>query len=156
MLPVVAGTVVLVDQVTKTLAVGHLDEAARHLIGPFGFQLAYNTGSAFSLLQGGSWPLFVLDALLVVVLGRLALKSTSMLLRIALSLIIGGAIGNMVDRATRGHNGGVVDFITLSHWPTFNVADSCITIGAALVIITLLFDRSAGAENEKDETVVTS
>ena len=151
----IAGTVILVDQITKTLAVHHLDGTARHLVGPFGFQLGYNTGSAFSLLQGGSWPLFVLDALLALVLGWLAIKSTSMLIRVALSLIVGGAIGNMVDRATRGHGGGVVDFITLSHWPTFNVADSCITVGAILVIVAMVLDRGDGAEQEKDETVVS-
>ena len=48
-----------------------------------------------------------------------------------LGLVLGGALGNLADRAFRGHHGDVVDFITLTHWPTFNVADACITVGAS-------------------------
>ena len=141
MLPLVAGAVVLTDQFTKTLAVDHLGPGAHHVFGPFGFELAYNSGSAFSLLQGGSWPLFAFGVVLVIALSWMALRATSLLLEVALSLIIGGALGNMVDRVARGHDGSVVDFITLSHWPTFNLGDACIAVGAILVIVSLLFGR---------------
>jgi signal peptidase II len=154
LLAVVAG-VIVIDQVTKAVAVDHLGTQAHHVIGPFGLELTYNTGSAFSLLQGGSWPLFALDAILVVALIWVALRTRSLLIRVALGLIVGGALGNMIDRVARGHAGGVVDFITLSHWPTFNVADSCITIGAAMIIVALLFDRSAGPTPSADPSART-
>ena len=63
----------------------------------------------------------------------------------ALGLLLGGALGNLTDRLFRGHHGAVVDFITLTHWPTFNVADSSITIGAVLVIVFSL-RRTKSAE----------
>jgi len=58
-----------------------------------------------------------------------------------MGLILGGALGNLIDRFIAHHNGGVVDFVTLTHWPTFNGADSAITIGVIVVIVSLLFDR---------------
>lgn len=142
MLPLIAGVVMVADQVTKSIAVAHLGPGAHHVFGPFGFELSYNSGSAFSLFQGGSWPLFVFGVFLVVALSWMAMATTSMLVRVALSLIIGGALGNMIDRVARDHNGSVVDFITLRHWPTFNLADACITTGAILVVIALVFSKN--------------
>ena len=60
---------------------------------------------------------------------------------VALGLIIGGAIGNLSDRLVGGHHGQVVDFITLSHWPTFNVADACITAGVVVLIAATVLHR---------------
>jgi len=146
---VVAVAVIAIDQITKSLALAHLGPGPTHLFGPFGFELTYNTGSAFSLFQGSSAPLFFLDVALVVVLLWVAFRSTSLLLQIGAGLIVGGALGNMVDRIARHHGGGVVDFITLSHWPTFNGADSAITIGSILIVISLL--RDSGKHTEASE-----
>jgi signal peptidase II len=71
-------------------------------------------------------------------LGFIAARSSSNGLSVAIGLILGGALGNLSDRLFRGHHGSVVDFITLTHWPTFNVADSCVTIGAILLIVRSL------------------
>ncbi|HUA94033.1 MAG TPA: signal peptidase II, partial [Acidimicrobiales bacterium] len=54
---------------------------------------------------------------------------------VAVGLVLGGALGNLSDRAFRGHHGDVVDFVTLTHWPTFNVADACITVGVVLLVV---------------------
>jgi signal peptidase II len=69
--------------------------------------------------------------------------SRTFALSVALGLILGGALGNLSDRLFRGHHGAVIDFITLTHWPTFNVADSCITIGAIVVVVTALWPARA-------------
>jgi signal peptidase II len=138
---VVSGSVVLVDQVTKSVAVADLHHP-QHLIGPFGLALGYNSGSAFSLFTGRAAVLGPVAGVLVVVLVWLAWRAASAAMGAALGLVLGGALGNLTDREFRGHHGEVVDFITLSHWPTFNVADACITVGVVLVVIALL--RSDG------------
>ena len=147
----VAVAVIVIDQVTKSLALAHLSGAPRHVIGPFGFQLAYNSGSAFSLFQGTTVLLVVFDLALIAGLCWLGLRATSLLLQIGIGLILGGALGNLADRAVRHHHGGVIDFITLIHWPTFNAADSAITIGAIVLAIGLLRDSSR-SEPEAEAT----
>ena len=78
--------------------------------------------------------MIALTAVVVVaLLAVVAWRTRTTGLSVGLGLILGGALGNLADRAFRGHHGSVVDFITLTHWPTFNVADSCITVGALLV-----------------------
>ena len=64
---------------------------------------------------------------------------------VGLGLVLGGAVGNLADRLVRGHHGDVVDFVTLTHWPTFNVADSAITVGVVLLLV-LQFRRPPAAE----------
>ena len=133
--------VIVIDQATKSLAQHNLSIFPHHVFGPFGFQLTYNTGSSFSLFSGSTTLLMVLDVIFVVVLGVVAFRTTSTGIREGMGLILGGALGNLIDRFLANHNGGVVDFVTLTHWPTFNGADSAITIGVIVVIVSLLFDR---------------
>jgi signal peptidase II len=106
----------------------------------FNLVLAYNTGAAFSMFAGaGGWQrvFFMAIALLAagVILYLLHRHADSPLFSFGLSLVLGGAIGNLIDRIALGH---VVDFIQLHaggyYWPAFNVADSAITIGAVLLI----------------------
>jgi signal peptidase II len=136
--------VVAADQVTKTLVVSDLTRPV-HLLGPLGLSLGYNSGSAFSLFTGWA-PLLVVVALLVVgVLLALALRARRASVAVALGLVLGGALGNVADRLFRGHHGEVVDFITFTHWPTFNVADACITVGILLLIaLTWRSNRTEG------------
>jgi len=119
------------------------------LPGFFAVRLGTNTGMAFGLFQG--FPLAVslvggaiLIALLVY-LGRVAPVAT-MVERAALSLLIGGAIGNLVDRLRLGY---VVDYLDLYvgqyHWPTFNLADSAVTIGASLLALGMIRGQRAQA-----------
>jgi len=134
--------VVLADQLTKSLAVRRLHQPV-HLLGPLGLRLEFNTGSAFSLFTGHAPVLTVVDLLLVGGLAALAWRAHSAGSAVALGLVLGGALGNLSDRILRGHHGAVVDFVTLSHWPTFNLADACIDAGVVLFVALQFWRRPA-------------
>lgn len=135
--------VVILDQCSKLLADSML---ALHESVPvipfFSIRLAYNTGAAFSFLaDADGWQrwFFVVLALAIIVLlvnWLRRLEPGERLNAVALALVLGGAVGNLIDRLVYGH---VIDFIDLYygdwHWPTFNIADSAITVGAALLIL---------------------
>ena len=135
----VAVIVVVVDQLTKHWAVNELVDRDIELFWTLQLNLAFNTGMAFS--QGaGLGPIIGVLALVVVVGLVLSLDRQPMgrLGDIAVGLIVGGAIGNVIDRLFRQEGwfrGGVVDFIDLQWFPIFNVADMGITIGGALLIV---------------------
>ncbi len=139
----VAGVVVVVDQVTKSEAEAHLHRPV-HLLGPLGLGLSYNSGSAFSLFSGHAPVLAAVAVALIAVLAWAAFRAPGPGVAIAVGLVLGGALGNLVDRVARGHGGAVVDFVTLTHWPTFNVADSCITVGVVLLAVLLWRGRTSG------------
>ena len=138
----IAVAVVVLDQITKTLITRSFQLNELKTITPF-FDLvrAHNTGAAFSFLAGASgwqrWFFIGLGGVATVfIVWLLARHSGQRLFCWALALILGGAVGNVVDRILHGH---VVDFIHV-HWasayfPSFNVADSAISIGAALLIL---------------------
>jgi signal peptidase II len=137
----IAALVALADQSTKKLIESALQPGESRAFGSFfNLVLAYNRGAAFSFLADASgWqrPAFVVVALaaIVLILWLLTRHAGNRLFCLALALILGGALGNLWDRATLGH---VVDFLDFHaagyHWPAFNVADSAITVGAALLI----------------------
>jgi signal peptidase II len=118
----------------------------------FNLVLMHNTGAAFSLLAGaGGWQRWfftvvaiAISAAIVYTLSRNAGNPT---LCVSLSLVLGGALGNLYDRLTLGH---VVDFVQLHaagyYWPAFNVADSAITVGVAILVWDGLRSRSAARE----------
>ncbi|MEX6501641.1 signal peptidase II [Pseudomonas zhanjiangensis] len=146
--------VFLVDQASKFYVEDVLSLYQQVVVIPgyFSWTLAYNTGAAFSFLAGASgWQrwLFaliaiVVSAVLVVWLKRL--KPGETWLAAALALVLGGALGNLVDRVLLGH---VVDFI-LVHWqhrwyfPAFNVADTAITLGAILLALDMFKSNPSG------------
>ncbi|HEU4840832.1 MAG TPA: signal peptidase II, partial [Ilumatobacteraceae bacterium] len=137
----IAAVVVLVDQLTKHWAVNNLQDRNIDVIGSLRFNLAYNTGMAFS--KGtGIGPVIGIVALLVVVGLLISIgRSSSPLYTPAVGLIIGGAVGNIVDRLFRSpgwFRGGVVDFIDVQWWPIFNVADIAVTVGGILLLLTTL------------------
>jgi len=137
-----AAAIVLADQLTKWLMLARFAPGERlELTGFFNLVLVFNKGAAFSFLaaaQGWQTPLLAAFALgAAVVVSVLLVRSPERrVLCAGLSLILGGALGNLVDRLRFGH---VVDFLDFHaagwHWPAFNVADSAITIGAALLIL---------------------
>ena len=134
--------VVLVDQLTKVWAVENLAAGPRSVIGDtIELRLARNTGGAFSLF-GSFTPLLAIVAVVVaVLLVRAVRQARDGLLVVALSLVLGGAIGNLVDRVFRAPGflrGAVVDFVGVSEFPTFNVADSAITVGGILLVVWAL------------------
>lgn len=138
----ISAAVVVADQLTKWLVLARFAPGERLEVTPFfNLVLAFNKGAAFSFLAGaGGWqtPLLVAFALVAcVIVSVLLLRSPGRTLFCAgLALILGGALGNLLDRLRLGH---VVDFLDLHaagwHWPAFNVADSAITVGAALLIV---------------------
>jgi signal peptidase II len=130
---VVAAAVIAGDQVTKTLAVDRLTNGPVHVIGPFSFDLAYNTGIAFSLFTGFTLPIVIVVAAIVGLVGFSARSIPSLRGSVGIGLVLGGSLGNLADRLFRGRGGAVVDFIHTSFWPTFNVADSAIVIGCVLI-----------------------
>lgn len=153
LLAVVAATVVLADQVTKSLAVSHLSNHSVHIAGPLAFRLAYNSGAAFSIGTGLTGLVVVVAIVLVGVLVWFARRVPTALGAVGVGLVLGGAVGNLADRLFRGHHGAVVDFIYTRYWPTFNVADAAITCGCVIVALTLLRSsrRAGGEQPSRDE-----
>ncbi len=147
------GLVVLViDQATKFWFERHLDPGDVLAVLPgFNLVLAHNYGAAFSLLaQMGGWQRWALSgfALLVVVLATRLLwrHGERRLFSLALTLIVAGALGNLLDRMTSGYVIDFLDFYWRSwHWPAFNVADIAICAGAAGIVI----DELLGVSGEK-------
>ncbi len=141
---VVAAAVIALDQITKVIVLDHLGRGPHHVIGPFGLMLTSNTGSAFSLFQGSTTALAIVDVVVVSLLAVVAVRARTWPLRVGLGLMLGGAIGNLVDRVVHhSKDGGVVDFITFPHFATFNAADAAITIGVMVVLVALIFDLVA-------------
>jgi signal peptidase II len=81
----------------------------------------------------------------VVVLGIVAARAHTVAQALGAGLVLGGAAGNLSERIVGAHQGQVPDFVTLTHWPTFNVADACVTVGVIVVAATLLFARGGAA-----------
>lgn len=148
--------VVFLDQASKLWIVGNftLYESLPVIPGLFSLTYLTNTGAAFGLLAGeqGVWRQIFFVGVAVVALTAIVflyrkLRSVSAWYVIALGLIAGGAIGNLIDRVRLG---SVIDFLDLylgtRHWPAFNIADSAITVGVAIfLIMNLFFDKSAGS-----------
>ena len=138
----VAVIVVVADRVTTSLAVDHLHDV-RHVWGPFGLALTYNSGFAFSLFSGRGVLVTVVLSLGVVVLAFVVGQVRTLPQAVGSGLVLGGAIGNLSERIVGGPGGEVPDFITLRYWPTFNVADACVTIGVIIIIVALVFGGRA-------------
>lgn len=152
---VVAGLAIAIDQISKqaVLAAFVLGES-REVTSFFNLVLVYNRGAAFSFLaEAGGWQKWFFLALALGIsawiVGMIKRHSGEKLLCMALSLILGGALGNVIDRVIYG---AVVDFLDFHaagwHWPAFNVADSAITLGAALLVWEQLFP--SWAKNAKE------
>lgn len=151
LLGIVAGTVLILDQATKALVLAHLPLGGSVPVIPGFFDLTHvhNPGGAFGFLSGMSADV---RALLFVAVSLLAAglilyfywqtPPSQRSLAVGLSLLFGGAVGNLVDRVRFG---GVVDFLDLYagnlHWPAFNVADSAITVGVFIFGYHILFRR---------------
>jgi len=147
-----AAVIVLIDQFTKNLVERTFDYGdVKAITGFFNLVLTYNKGAAFSFLASASgWQAHFLTAVgiaasgfILYLLGR---HGNQRLFSLALALILGGAIGNVIDRIAYGH---VIDFLDFHaggwHWPAFNIADSAIVGGAMLLVVDELL-RVRGAK----------
>jgi signal peptidase II len=150
-----AGAVVALDQISKAIALDRLPLGVPIAVidGLLALTLVLNPGLAFGLLGSvplaWRWTVAALSLVALAVLARVALRvlpAGGWTGRMAIGLIFGGAVGNLIDRARFG---AVVDFVDVYwrgwHWPAFNVADSAITVGVALLALRLLNDRSTSS-----------
>jgi len=133
----VVAAVVAADQLTKRLIVRELSLGETHRVVP-GIEITHlrNTGIAFGIFPGRLEVITLLTAVAVVwMFGHFARAGARHpLFPVALGLLIGGSVSNLVDRI---RNGYVTDFIHITHWPTFNLADTFIVVGVALLVIGL-------------------
>lgn len=151
-----AGLVVVLDQLSKWAVLQNLGFGETIYVAPFwNWVLTYNPGAAFSFLadQPG-WQRWLFTLLALGVSGWIAVmlrqQAQHRLLSLALTLVMGGALGNVIDRVRFG---AVVDFIQWHlagyYWPAFNVADSAITLGAVLLVVEQLTASGRNAEEKK-------
>ena len=143
MIFIIVTSVILLDQATKFLALRFLQlNTPVPLIKNFlNLTLVHNRGAAFGFFQN-QLLLFVLVSFFAIglILYNLKNKTNSIILKLSLGLILGGAIGNLIDRLRFGF---VIDFLDLRVWPVFNLADSVITIAALVLSWELLFKKNA-------------
>ena len=148
---------ILLDQATKELAEALLERGEFvGLIGEsVGWQLVYNPGGAFGM-PAPPWVFLVVTVLVIAIVVRTLPATESLLQATAYGLLLAGAIGNVLDRLLRpgddGLMGGhVVDFVAWGWWPRFNVADACITVGFALLLVALVGQELADRRREPGE-----
>ena len=167
MLPLIAGLVIAADQFTKYLVITGLDVYESWAPVPglarwFDVHHVTNTGAAFGLFQNGNVLLVCVGVAVsvAIVIYYRYLPGGQWLVRLSLGLQLGGALGNLIDRLRLGH---VIDFLDVHIWPVFNLADSAIVCGVALLVLLLLLeDRSrrlamegTGASSSAGEQVRT-
>jgi signal peptidase II len=150
-----SAAIVAADQLTKWLVLGFFENRYPRveLTGFFNLVLVFNKGAAFSLFaQAAGWqtPLLAAFALAAaVIVSVLIVRNPGRgLLCLGLALILGGALGNLIDRVRFGHVVDFLDFHALGwHWPAFNVADSAISVGAVILILEgfVHHEKRAGA-----------
>jgi signal peptidase II len=155
--------IVLLDQVTKLLvdSLMSLHESRVVIDGFMHLTYVRNRGAAFGLFSDADLPFqsMLFSAVSLLALGAIAayffkLPDRSRLARVALALVMGGALGNLIDRARLG---SVIDFVDVfwgpHHWPAFNVADSAISVGVALLVLDML--RAPHAEHSAKRGMAT-
>jgi signal peptidase II len=151
LLAAIAALVLAADVLTKVAAVARLEgrEPVELLGGAVYLVLVRNPGAAFSLATGYTWVLSLVAVAVVVVIVRISRRLRSTGWAVALGLVLGGALGNLVDRLFRTPGplrGHVVDVVSLfapdgTVWPVFNLADSCIVSGGVLLVLLALTGR---------------
>ena len=136
---IAAALVVALDQLTKHWALQALADEPIDLVGSLRLNLTFNDSAAFSLGGGKTTWIAVVGLVVVAVIIRMGLRAERRRGRSASGVVLGGALGNLADRAFRSGDGllggRVVDFIDLQWWPVFNVADSALWVGIGLLLL---------------------
>jgi signal peptidase II len=137
----VAGLVIIADQLTKWWATRALTDGDIDVVWTLRFRLVRNHGAAFSLAGGRGGLVAILAIAIVVGLIAFGRGIDSKVGAVSLGLVLGGAVGNLLDRLFREGSGflggGVVDFVDLQWWPVFNVADAAVVIGGLLLVFVV-------------------
>ena len=146
----VAGVVLALDQVTKFAVQQRMAEGMSIPVWPGVFHLTYirNPGAAFGLLADQRW-LFILVALLLIACVAFLFRQLIQqppIMRFGAALLVGGAVGNLIDRIRLGK---VVDFFDFRIWPIFNVADIAICVGVGLILLTMFRDQGESYAEKK-------
>jgi signal peptidase II len=137
-LAAVALAAVAADQLTKRIVTSHLAlDQGNHIVGPFWIHHVQNSGIAFGLFSSRTAAVIVLTGIAVVWMLVFFARSGARhpVLPVALGLVIGGSMSNLLDRVRLGY---VTDFLDLRYWPAFNLADSFIVIGVGILLVALL------------------
>ncbi len=140
----IAGFVILVDQLTKLIVLRNLDEGEFIPVieNVLGLNLVCNTGAAFGIFQHQTHILTGISilVLILILIFRRQIANSGRIFQTGFGLIAGGAFGNLIDRLRFGY---VVDFVDFRIWPVFNVADSAITIGVILLLWKIFRRRNS-------------
>ncbi|MBU3688269.1 MAG: signal peptidase II [Acidimicrobiales bacterium mtb01] len=156
----IAAAIVALDQGTKQWALSTLDDRIIDVVWTLRFNLAFNSGMAFGRGQGWGPVIGVVATIVVVGLLVSLRNENSRLSTVAIGLIVGGALGNILDRLFRGDgllHGSVVDFIDFQWFPIFNVADIAINVGGGLMILGfVLGSRRSSDPQESSESNASS
>jgi signal peptidase II len=143
----IAAVTVVLDQITKWWVVARLMDPPRTIeIAPFfNLVMVWNRGITFGLFgnaQWGRWAFAAVAVVIVAILISWLARTVHRLVAVALGLVIGGAIGNVIDRVRWGAVADFLDFHAMGwHWPAFNVADSAIVVGVGILLLEALFGR---------------
>ncbi len=154
-LAIICGVLVIgVDQLSKYLVTVYMEpnEVISIIPNVIDFnRILPNAGAAFGMFQGQTWPLIAVTLLIMIICVGMLIRHTfdSKLMFWALCLVLGGGIGNLIDRVFRG--GGVIDFIEFSFFdfPVFNVADIAVCVGAGMIMLYFVLDLIKDFRNKK-------
>lgn len=160
---IIAVVAVILDQITKIIIASNLPnegDSIAFIPGFMSFTRHHNTGGAWSMMDGGGWKWFLLITVSLLAMGAIVFMLVKyykrhILLTVSLSMILGGAVGNMIDRFRLGY---VVDFLhtEFMDFPTFNVADCFITVGTIALGVYIIFFESKIEKRlkaEKEESI---
>lgn len=152
--------VLVADQLSKAYVAANCVATDSHIFIPgiLEFALVHNGGGAWGMLSGHTWLLLAVTSVIMVVCVFMLVKlgKDNKLIQWAVCLVLGGGIGNMIDRIFRG--GYVIDFFRFSFWrdfPVFNIADISIVVGAGLLMLYFVLSSFEDIKNKKDTALVT-
>ncbi len=154
---VLSAVIVVLDQLSKAWLIGWLQEQGgwQQITGFFNLVMVWNRGISFGMLQSdetGRWLLVAFSLAVCLGLGFWLWRQSRRWPSYALGAVIGGALGNIIDRIWRGAVADFFDFHLMGyHWPAFNVADSAITIGVAMLLYDSFCTESHGGEGSGDD-----
>ncbi|HZK27856.1 MAG TPA: signal peptidase II [Thermoclostridium sp.] len=153
---IIVAVLFVLDQITKTyvktnLPLGQSNEVIKDF---FYFTHVENTGAAFGILKNGRYFFIVLTIIISLVLVYIIVKNKSAFLRLSISIVLGGALGNFMDRLLYGKVTDFFDFYIFGYdYPVFNVADACINIGTILLFIYIIFIYKEPGDEKTENSV---